>query len=66
MGGQALRHIFEEARAAGARSLRLDVFSQNPAALRLYTRAGFAPTGHADWRMGRFVIMEKLLEEESI
>ena len=65
-GGQALHHIFKQARAEGARSLRLDVFSQNPAALHLYTKAGFIPTGHADWRMGRFIIMEKLLEEESV
>ena len=66
LAGQALRRIFREARDSGARSLRLDVFSQNPAALHLYTKAGFAPTGHADWRMGRFIIMEKLLEEESV
>lgn len=66
LAGQALHHIFEEARDSGVRSLRLDVFSQNPAALHLYTKAGFAPIGHADWRMGRFIIMEKLLEEESV
>ena len=65
-GGHALHHIFKQARAEGARSLRLDVFSQNPAALHLYTKAGFIPTGHADWRMGRFIIMERLLEEESV
>ncbi len=63
IGGQALAHIFREAYAAGARSLRLDAFSQNPAALRLYAQAGFSRTGQVDGIMGRFYIMEKLLEE---
>lgn len=45
----------------GFRSIRLDVFTQNPAALRLYRQAGFQERGYADWRMGRFLLMESEL-----
>ena len=51
----------KEVKAAGGTSLRLDAFSQNPYALRLYEHAGYSKTGSADWRMGKFVLMEKML-----
>lgn len=49
----------EELNAIGIHSIRLDVFSQNPHALKLYDSMGYARTGYADWRMGRFYLMEK-------
>lgn len=42
-------------------ALRLDVFSRNPYALRLYETRGFQRVGYADWRKGRFYLMEKRL-----
>ena len=60
-GRQAMAHIEAQAAAMGARSLRLDVFSQNPFALRLYAGLGYEQTGCADWRKGRFYLMEKAL-----
>ena len=43
----------------GFDSVRLDVFSENPFALRLYEKNGYERRGHADWRKGRFYLMEK-------
>ena len=56
-----LRHIEDELVKNGVEEIRLDVFSKNPFALRLYENAGYKKTGTADWRMGRFFLMEKVL-----
>ena len=58
-----LDHMQNELREMGVQALRLDVFSQNPYSRQLYAKAGFTQTGIADWRMGRFYIMEKYLDE---
>ncbi|MDO5293156.1 MAG: GNAT family N-acetyltransferase [bacterium] len=56
-----MRHIEEELKAKGIGAMRLDVFSKNPSALRLYHSFGFKKVGHADWRKGRFYLMEKCI-----
>ena len=56
-----LIQIEKDTKAAGGTSLRLDAFSQNPYALRLYEHTGYCITGSAEWRMGQFVLMEKVL-----
>lgn len=56
---QIMEHIEETVRAAGIRVMRLDVFSCNPRALALYENLGYCRRGYADWRMGRFYLMEK-------
>ena len=61
LGKAALLHIESELRSAGVETVRLDVFSQNPSALTLYRHQGYAPVGFADWRKGRFFLMEKRL-----
>lgn len=61
VGNQTMAHIEQEALNSGVRSLRLDVFTRNPYALRLYQKRGFRQAGTADWRMGRFLLMEKIL-----
>ncbi|MCH5287059.1 MAG: GNAT family N-acetyltransferase [Christensenellaceae bacterium] len=43
----------------GIHVIRLDVFSNNPFALRLYRSLGYSEVGFADWRKGRFILMEK-------
>ena len=45
----------------GYQSVRLDVFSNNPFALKLYLTAGYKNAGYAEWRKGRFYLMEKRL-----
>ncbi|MBD5427537.1 MAG: hypothetical protein HDR38_08340 [Treponema sp.] len=43
----------------GIHTIRLDAFSENPYALRLYEHMGYVKVGTADWRKGMFYLMEK-------
>lgn len=61
IAAQTLIHIEEELRKSGIEAVRLDVFSENPFALSLYLGKGYEKVGFADWRKGRFYLMEKLL-----
>jgi len=61
VGTKLLLHIEEQARSMGYRSIRLDAFSENPYALKLYEKNGYVRRGYADWRKGRFFLMEKTL-----
>ena len=54
-----LLHIEKQLKEIGIHVIRLDVFSNNPFALRLYNSLGYSKVGHADWRKGRFFLMEK-------
>ncbi|MCR5724666.1 MAG: GNAT family N-acetyltransferase [Treponema sp.] len=58
---ETLDWIEAHLKARGVKAVRLDVFSENPYALRLYEKAGYRQTGTADWRKGRFYLMEKVL-----
>lgn len=58
---QTMEHIEREAAAKGIKAIRLDVFSQNPHALKLYQNCGFKKVGTARWRKGVFYLMEKYL-----
>jgi GNAT superfamily N-acetyltransferase len=49
------------AKANGYADIRLDAFSQNPYALRMYDRLGYVKRGEALWRKGLFYLMEKPL-----
>lgn len=42
-------------------TIRLDVFSNNPFALKLYGNNGYEKVGSVDWRKGKFFLMEKHL-----
>ena len=61
VAGKTLKYIEEKLSVEGIESIRLDVFTQNPFALRLYEKAGYCKTGSADWRKGKFVLMEKII-----
>ena len=56
-----LLQIEAELLKKGIRAVRLDVFSNNPFSLRLYDSLQYSRVGHADWRKGRFYLMEKYL-----
>lgn len=58
---QLMLHAEAVARFRGCRSIRLDTFLQNPAAMALYPRLGYRPTGTAMMRKGEFAGFEKLL-----
>lgn len=61
IGKQLLLHIEQQVKAMGYESIRLDTFVENPFAQRLYRHNGYEPRGYADWRKGRFDLMEKKL-----
>ena len=61
IGKRVLDRIEEQLLEMGYDSVRLDVFSRNPYALRLYENNGYIRRGQADWRKGRFYLMEKIL-----
>nr|ACO70924.1 GCN5-related N-acetyltransferase [uncultured Verrucomicrobiota bacterium] len=58
---QLMHHAEAVAQRMGCRSIRLDSFLQNPAAMALYPRLGYRRTGTAMMRKGEFAGFEKLL-----
>lgn len=61
-----LNYIEENLANDGVESVRLDVFAENPFALSLYQKNGYKTVGIADWRKGRFFLMEKQLSDKMI
>lgn len=61
VGKEVLSHIEEQVYRMGYETIRLDVFTKNPYAQRLYRKSGYQTRGYADWRKGRFDLMEKKL-----
>ena len=62
IGKEVLAHIETQIYEMGYKSIRLDVFTENPYAQRLYRKSGYIVRGYADWRKGRFELMEKKIE----
>ena len=58
---KTMLQIENQVRSMGKEAIRLDAFSENSYALRLYDSLGYTRVGQADWRMGRFYLMEKYL-----
>lgn len=58
---QTMEFIEEKCKAEGTSAVRLDAFSHNPSALKLYSHLGYCRVGHAHWRKGRFYLFEKYL-----
>ena len=61
IGKTVLQHIEEQVKDMGYNSIRLDTFTENPFAQKLYLHSGYESRGYADWRKGRFDLMEKKL-----
>ena len=61
IGKKILRHIEYQIKDMGYKSVRLDTFTENPFAQKLYRHNGYESRGYADWRKGRFDLMEKKL-----
>jgi GNAT superfamily N-acetyltransferase len=51
----------EQAKRDGFTSLRLDAFTQNPAALALYASLGYRSVGRVVFRKGEYICFEKFL-----
>lgn len=61
IGTFTMRHIEECLGKRGCRSIRLDAFTENPIAERMYKKLGYQVVGFAEFRKGKFFLMEKLL-----
>ena len=62
IGKEVLAHIETQIYEMGYKSIRLDAFTENPYAQRLYRKNGYIVRGYADWRKGRCELMEKKIE----
>lgn len=62
VGTATLLHIEEHLQSKGIEAIRLDAFTQNPYSLKMYDKLGYSKVGFADWRKGRFYLMEKYLK----
>ena len=58
---KAMDYLEQAVRARGICAIRLDAFSQNPTALRLYESRGYRKAGEITYRKGLFYLYEKLL-----
>lgn len=61
IGRTTMQYIEKEVSSMGFQAIRLDAFTENPFALKLYDNLGYSRVGYADWRKGRFYLMEKYL-----
>lgn len=59
IANETLDRIEETVAVSGGKSIRLDAFSQNPHAVRLYENKGYKKTGEVNLRKGLFYLMEK-------
>lgn len=64
IAARVLKAIDEEAKKEGFSSIRLDVFTKNPRAVKLYEDAGYRYAGDAYFRKGKFLLMEKLIPNQ--
>ncbi|NLK95435.1 MAG: GNAT family N-acetyltransferase [Clostridiales bacterium] len=59
IGKLTMFHIENEIRKKGIETIRLDAFTLNPYAVKLYEKLGYIKVGFANWRKGKFYLMEK-------
>ena len=60
---KAMGYLENEVRSCGRKTIRLDAFSQNPAALHLYESCGYQKAGTIHYRKGLFYLYEKDLSD---
>ena len=59
VGTRTMQIIEDMLKNDGIKAIKLDAFSQNPYALRMYEKLGYAKVGEATWRKGLFYLYEK-------
>ena len=62
VAARAMAYIERRLFTRGEHAVRLDAFSLNPYALRLYERLGYEKTGEVRFRKGIFYLYEKALD----
>ena len=58
IGTKTCRYIESLVRDKNCRSIKLDAFTKNPISLAMYEKLGYETRGYADWRKGKFKLME--------
>lgn len=58
IGTLTMLHIADEVKEKGIESIRLDCFTDNPQAFRLYQKLNYHAVGCVTWRKGKFCLME--------
>ena len=61
IGTQTMKHIEKQVLSKGIDVIRLDAFTLNPFALKMYEKLGYTKVGDVNWRKGKFHLMEKKL-----
>lgn len=61
LGSLAMRTVEITAKNLGSECIRLDAFVHNPLALRMYEKLNYKIVGYANFRKGKFYLMEKKL-----
>lgn len=61
IGTKVCLEIENIVKSLGAKAIKLDCFTLNPFSLKMYHKLEYKDCGFADWRKGRFVLMEKIL-----
>jgi len=61
IGTNTMRLIEEFSKGEGIETIRLDAFSLNPFALKMYEKAGYSKVGGANWWKRLFYLYEKLI-----
>ncbi|OPJ65142.1 GNAT family N-acetyltransferase [Clostridium oryzae] len=61
IGTATLTYIEEQVKGEGVESIRLDAFSLNPFAQKMYNKQRYKIVGEVNWRKGKFYLMEKKL-----
>lgn len=59
---QTMDYIEKQTLSERKQAVRLDVYSKNPYAIKLYLGCGYQKVGEAEWRKGCFYLMEKYLD----
>lgn len=65
IGTAAMKYIEGMAVNRGCTAIRLDVYSRNPYALKLYHGCGYTIAGEVHFRKGLFYLMEKPLQQKA-
>jgi ribosomal protein S18 acetylase RimI-like enzyme len=61
IGTKTMVMIEEYMKNQGVKSIRLDAFSKNQFALKMYNKLEYKKVGDANWRKGLFYIFEKII-----
>ncbi|MEG0963453.1 MAG: GNAT family N-acetyltransferase [Lachnospiraceae bacterium] len=64
IGNETMEQIEQQMIAEGIEAIRLDTFTENSYAVKLYEKRGYLKVGMANWQKGSFYLMEKYLIKE--